>query len=131
MGPGVQLRVPSEAGVGGPGGKISLTAPELLVTGGGRIDSSSLTPGEGGSIEITSGSIVVTGAGSGIATRAGAENERFTTLLGFNADFQAGVSWVLASVLAGLVGILVAPITGVTPNFFTVLLISSLGAALP
>ena len=66
----------------------------------------------------------------GIATRASAENERFSTLLGFNADFQAGVSWVLASVLAGLVGILVAPITGVTPNLFTVLLISSLGAAL-
>ena len=52
----------------------------------------------------------------GIATRAGAENERFTTLLGFNADFQAGISWVMASVLAGLVGILVAPITGVTPT---------------
>ena len=66
----------------------------------------------------------------GIATRASAENEQFTTLLGFNADFQAGVSWMLASVLAGLVGILVAPITGVTPNFFTILLISSLGAAL-
>ena len=66
----------------------------------------------------------------GIATRAAAESERYTTLLGFNADLQAGVSWVLASVLAGLVGILVAPITGVTPNFFTVLLISSLGAAL-
>ena len=66
----------------------------------------------------------------GIATRASAENERFTTLLGFNADRQAGISWVLASVLAGGVGILVAPITGVTPNLFTVLLISSLGAAL-
>lgn len=66
----------------------------------------------------------------GVATRASAENERFTTLLGFNADLQAGVSWVVASVLAGLVGILVAPITGVTPNLFTVLLISSLGAAL-
>ena len=66
----------------------------------------------------------------GIATRESAENERFTTLLGFNADRQAGVSWVLASVLAGGVGILVAPITGVTPNLFTVLLISSLGAAL-
>ncbi len=66
----------------------------------------------------------------GIATRASAENERFSTLLGFNADFQAGISWVLASVMAGLVGILVAPITGVTPNLFTVLLISSLGAAL-
>ncbi len=66
----------------------------------------------------------------GVATRAAAENEQFATLLGFNADFQAGVSWVLASVLAGLFGILVAPITGVTPLLFTVLLISSLGAAL-
>lgn len=66
----------------------------------------------------------------GIATRAAAENEQFATLLGFNADLQAGVSWVLASVLAGLVGILVAPITGVTPSLFTLLLISSLGAAL-
>lgn len=66
----------------------------------------------------------------GIATRASAENEQFVTLLGFNADLQAGVSWVLASVLAGLMGILVAPITGVTPQLFTVLLISSLGAAL-
>ena len=66
----------------------------------------------------------------GIATRASAENERFSTLLGFNADFQAGVSWVLSCVLAGGVGILVAPITGITPNLFTVLLISSLGAAL-
>ncbi|MDG2261619.1 MAG: ABC transporter permease [Actinomycetota bacterium] len=66
----------------------------------------------------------------GIATRASAENERFTTLLGFNADYQAGVSWVLATVLAGAMGILVAPVTGVTPNLFTVLLISSLAAAL-
>lgn len=66
----------------------------------------------------------------GIATRASAENERFSTLLGFNADYQAGVSWVLATVLAGMMGILVAPVTGVTPNLFTVLLISSLAAAL-
>jgi len=66
----------------------------------------------------------------GIATRASAENERFTTLLGFNADYQAGMSWVLSTVLAGAMGILVAPVTGVTPNLFTVLLISSLAAAL-
>ncbi len=66
----------------------------------------------------------------GVATRAAAENERFATLLGFNADFQAGVSWVVAAVLAGMFGILVSPITGVTPNFFTLLVITSLGAAL-
>jgi len=66
----------------------------------------------------------------GVATRASAENERFATLLGFNADFQAGVSWVVASMLAGVFGILVSPITGATPNFFTLLIITSLGAAL-
>jgi len=67
---------------------------------------------------------------SGRATRASAENKKFATLLGFNSDFQAGASWVLAAVLAGLFGILVAPITGVSPILFTVLLIYSLGAAL-
>lgn len=66
----------------------------------------------------------------GVATRAAAENERFATLLGFNADVQAGVSWIVASMLAGLFGILVSPITGATPNFFTLLVVTSLGAAL-
>lgn len=66
----------------------------------------------------------------GIATRAAAENERAVTFLGFSADFQAGVSWVLATMSAGLVGILVAPITGLTPARFTLLVIPALGAAL-
>ncbi len=66
----------------------------------------------------------------GTATRAAAEDESFVTLLGFSADFQAVVSWIVASVLAGLVGILVAPITGLTPVNLTLLVIPAVAAAL-
>jgi len=66
----------------------------------------------------------------GVATRAAAENERFATLLGVNADGQAVISWVLASVLAGLIGILASPIIGLTPNQLTLFIIPALGAAL-
>ncbi len=66
----------------------------------------------------------------GIATRAAAENEETATLLGYSADFQAGVSWVVASMIAGGVGILVAPITGLTPSRLTLLIVPALAAAL-
>lgn len=66
----------------------------------------------------------------GLATRAAAENERFATLLGVNADAQAVVSWVMASMLAGLVGILASPIIGLSPNLLTLFVIPALGAAL-
>lgn len=66
----------------------------------------------------------------GVATRAAADNERFATLLGVNADGRAAVNWVLACVLAGLMGILVNRITGITPNQLTLLVIPALGAAL-
>jgi branched-chain amino acid transport system permease protein len=66
----------------------------------------------------------------GIATRAAAENEKAATFLGVSADFQAGVSWVLATLTAGLVGILVAPITGLVPARFTLLIVPAIGAAL-
>jgi branched-chain amino acid transport system permease protein len=66
----------------------------------------------------------------GLATRAAAENERFATLLGVNADAQAAVSWVMAAMLAGLVGILASPIVGLSPNLLTLFVIPALGAAL-
>lgn len=66
----------------------------------------------------------------GVATRAAAENEETATLLGYSADFQAGISWVVASMIAGGVGILVAPITGLTPSRLTLLIVPALAAAL-
>lgn len=66
----------------------------------------------------------------GLVVRAAAENEKAVTLLGYSADLRAGVTWVLAAVLAGAVGILVAPISSVTPANYTLFILPALGAAL-
>jgi len=66
----------------------------------------------------------------GIKTRAAAENERYATLVGISADGVAAVNWVVAAVLAASVGILVAPITGLTATNFTLFIIPALAAAL-
>jgi branched-subunit amino acid ABC-type transport system permease component len=66
----------------------------------------------------------------GLATRAAAENEKGASLLGFSPDFQAGVNWVVASLLAGIGGILVAPLVQLSPTAFSLLIIPALAAAL-
>ena len=57
----------------------------------------------------------------GLATRAAAENERGAMILGYSPEFQAGLNWMLATVLAGMGGILVAPLTNLTPTGSTLL----------
>ena len=66
----------------------------------------------------------------GLHTRAAAENEQYATLMGVSADRQAALSWMLATLLAGSVGILVAPTTSLTPVNFTLFIVPALGAAL-
>lgn len=66
----------------------------------------------------------------GLATQAAAENEKGASLLGFSPDFQAGVNWVISTLIAGLVGILASPVTALTPFNFTLFLIPAFGAAL-
>jgi branched-subunit amino acid ABC-type transport system permease component len=66
----------------------------------------------------------------GRKTRAAAESERLAVLLGISVDRQASVNWVLGSVLAGLIGIFVSPVTGLTPSGLTLIVIPSLAAAL-
>ncbi len=66
----------------------------------------------------------------GLATTAAAENEKGASLLGYSPDVLAGANWVLAMLLAGLVGILVSPITTISPVNFTLFVIPALAAAL-
>jgi branched-chain amino acid transport system permease protein len=67
----------------------------------------------------------------GLVTRAAAENEKGAVLLGFSPDFLAGVSFVLASVIGGLIAILAAPMIQLGSAVFTFgFLIPALGAAL-
>lgn len=67
----------------------------------------------------------------GLATRAAAENERGAVVLGFSPDLLAGVNWVLATVITGLLGIFVASINStIDPLATPALILPALTAAL-
>jgi branched-chain amino acid transport system permease protein len=67
----------------------------------------------------------------GLVTRAAAENEKGAVLLGFSPDRLAALSFVLASVVGGLVAILAAPMIQLSESIYTFgFLIAALGAAL-
>jgi branched-chain amino acid transport system permease protein len=67
----------------------------------------------------------------GLATRAAAENEKGAVLLGFSPEMLAGTNWVLSTVLAGMLGILLASVNGsLDPTTFSLLIVPALGAAL-
>ena len=69
-------------------------------------------------------------AGAGIATRAAAENERGALLAGMSPDRLAAIAWTLSGAIAGLFGVLLAPITGLNPVNFTLLVVPALAVAL-
>jgi branched-chain amino acid transport system permease protein len=66
----------------------------------------------------------------GLLTRAVSENERGVLSLGSSADRIAALNWMLAAVIAALVGILVGPITDLDPQVFTLVIVPALGAVL-
>jgi ABC-type branched-subunit amino acid transport system permease subunit len=66
----------------------------------------------------------------GLATRAAAENEKGATLLGFSPDTSSLANWVLAAVVAGLAGILIAPSLSLNTVIYTFFVIQALAAAL-
>jgi ABC-type branched-subunit amino acid transport system permease subunit len=67
----------------------------------------------------------------GLITRAAAENEKGAVLLGYSPVFLAGMSFVGASVLGGLVVILASPMIQLSSTVFTFsFLIPALGAAM-
>jgi ABC-type branched-subunit amino acid transport system permease subunit len=66
----------------------------------------------------------------GLATRAGAENDKGAALTGISATRLAGQNWVIATVLAGGAGILIAPIASLDPTSYTLFVVPALAAAL-
>lgn len=66
----------------------------------------------------------------GLATRAAAEDDDAVALLGWSPDRLAAAGWVLASVLAGLAGILIAPVTALNPLTYSLFVVPALAAAL-
>jgi ABC-type branched-subunit amino acid transport system permease subunit len=66
----------------------------------------------------------------GLATRAGAENDRGAALTGISANRVAGQNWVIATVLAGAAGILIVPVANLDPTSYTLFIVPALAAAL-
>lgn len=66
----------------------------------------------------------------GLATRAGAENATGAALVGISAVSVATRNWVLASLLATISGVLITPISAVSPSSYTLFVVPALGAAL-
>ena len=66
----------------------------------------------------------------GRITTAVAENELAAATLGYSPNLIAATNWVIGSVLAGLAGVLIAPITFLEPTGLVLLVIPAMSAAL-
>jgi branched-chain amino acid transport system permease protein len=65
----------------------------------------------------------------GLATRAVADDPKAAAVLGWSPHAIAAASWVIATVLAGLAGILAAPISSLNPTTYSLLVVPALAAA--
>ncbi len=66
----------------------------------------------------------------GLATRAAAESEKGAVLIGLSPTSLAAINWMLATMLAGLAVILIAPIANINPATTSLLIVPALAAAL-
>ncbi|CAN5151792.1 branched-chain amino acid ABC transporter permease/ATP-binding protein [soil metagenome] len=66
----------------------------------------------------------------GLNTRASAETERGAYLSGISPDRIAAYNWMLSSAVAGLAGILIAPIVPLVPVAYTLFIVPALAAAI-
>ncbi len=66
----------------------------------------------------------------GLATKAVAESDEAVEQFGYRPEAVAAVSWVVASVLGAFAGILVAPISVLSPSTYTLFIVPALAAAL-
>ena len=66
----------------------------------------------------------------GMATSASAENSIATSALGWSPSTIMAINWTIGGALAGLAGILIAPLTGLSPTVGALTVIPALAAAL-
>ncbi len=83
----------------------------------------------GGVVVVVGLSVLLRATPVGLATRAAVDSPRSAGLSGINTTMVSAGSWMLGTALAGLAGILLAPILGLTDVQFTLLLVASFAAA--
>jgi ABC-type branched-subunit amino acid transport system ATPase component/branched-subunit amino acid ABC-type transport system permease component len=72
---------------------------------------------------------VLTRSRIGLSMRATSDRREMATLRGIDPSRSSAVAWMLSSGLAGLAGVLAAPVVGLDANGFTLLLVQSATAA--
>jgi ABC-type branched-subunit amino acid transport system ATPase component/ABC-type branched-subunit amino acid transport system permease subunit len=65
----------------------------------------------------------------GLVTRAAAESQTGAFVSGVSPDRVALVNWMLSAIIAGLAGILIAPVSPLTPVTYTLFVVPALAAA--
>jgi ABC-type branched-subunit amino acid transport system ATPase component/branched-subunit amino acid ABC-type transport system permease component len=66
----------------------------------------------------------------GLATRAAAESEKGAFVTGLSPQRIALVNWALSTMIAGVGGVLIAPIVSLFPNAYALFIVAALAAAL-
>lgn len=66
----------------------------------------------------------------GLATSAVGENQDAASALGWSPGIVASVNWTLGAALAGLAGVLLVPLSSVSPETFALMIVPALSAAL-
>ncbi len=66
----------------------------------------------------------------GLETRAAAETEKGAFVSGINPDRVAAANWMIGAAIAGISGILIAPIVPPTPAGYTLFIVPALAAAI-
>ncbi|MCU1475359.1 MAG: livH3 [Subtercola sp.] len=69
-------------------------------------------------------------ARQGIALAAYADNTRAVTLMGYSADLLALRAWAMSGLIAGIIGVTVAPLVPLNPITMTLYIVPALAAAL-
>lgn len=83
----------------------------------------------GGVVVVIGLTLLLRATALGLETRATVDSPRSAEISGVNTTFVTAGSWMLGTALAGLAGILLAPLLGLADLEFTLLLVVSLSAA--
>jgi branched-chain amino acid transport system permease protein len=79
---------------------------------------------------VVAGALILRFTEAGLSVRAMVDSEAMTSLSGSNPSRIAAGVWVVSTMLAGLAGILAAPVIGLDPNKYTLLIAAAFAAVI-
>jgi branched-chain amino acid transport system permease protein len=133
---GLWVALPALVKVVFPFTKSEIFEPEGLIEGSPRVfDVAGVAINANQLVVLIGAALVAAGVTAvmrltplGLSMRATVDSPRVAGISGINTSVVTASSWMLGTMLAGLAGVLLTPILGLTDVQFTLLLVASLGA---